>query len=162
MTFVLSFAVGPLYTLWDFMKGTLCTALASLIVQKPNFTQFGELADYVYCTYCSALYLERVAHDRGRHGEADEPEPDEDLEPCLHEASASGTCPWQCAAFLLLFTGLPCLAAALVDRSSAALGYPCPAVVGFLPLRACAAAPGASGTEHGGAGLWRLAELLPE
>ncbi|CAE7531373.1 unnamed protein product [Symbiodinium sp. CCMP2592] len=64
MLFLLSFAVGPTAALWDYIKGFLCTVLASLIIEKPNFTQFGELADYVYCTYCAALLLERMDQDR--------------------------------------------------------------------------------------------------
>ncbi|CAK8999068.1 Hypothetical protein SCF082_LOCUS5905 [Durusdinium trenchii] len=64
MLFLLSFAVGPTAALWDYLKGFICTVLASLVIQKPNFTQFGELSDYVYCTYCAALLLERMDRDR--------------------------------------------------------------------------------------------------
>eukprot|EP00928_Gymnodinium_smaydae_P020015 TRINITY_DN17726_c0_g1_i1.p1 TRINITY_DN17726_c0_g1~~TRINITY_DN17726_c0_g1_i1.p1 ORF type:complete len:912 (+),score=138.38 TRINITY_DN17726_c0_g1_i1:57-2792(+) len=63
MTCLLSLALGPWTALYDFGKGFLSTTVASLILHKPNFVQFGELSDYVYCTYCASLYLERVAFD---------------------------------------------------------------------------------------------------
>jgi len=62
--FIISFAVGPTAALYDFLKGFLVTMAVSLVIQKPNFTQLGECADYVYCTYCATLYLERVAEDQ--------------------------------------------------------------------------------------------------
>eukprot|EP00434_Breviolum_minutum_P004737 symbB.v1.2.004175.t2/scaffold233.1/size288367/6 len=148
MLFLLSFAVGPTAALWDYFKGFLCTVLASLIIEKPNFTQFGELADYVYCTYCAALLLERMDRDRKddsprHHFEAEletcqEPGHDGRLwdlqrncdrwdskvEPSLLDSSyeSKSVCFRRTAAFWLLFLGLPLLAAATVDRSSFALG----------------------------------------
>lgn len=63
MSCTLGMALGPFAALYDYLKGGVSTAVSSLILQKPNFIQFGELSDYVYCTYCASLYLERVAED---------------------------------------------------------------------------------------------------
>ncbi|CAL1158468.1 unnamed protein product [Cladocopium goreaui] len=155
MLFLLSFAVGPTAALWDYFKGFLCTVLASLIIEKPNFTQFGELADYVYCTYCAALLLERMDRDRKddspRHHFEAQLETCQDLqrncdrwdskaEPSLLDQSyeSKSVCFRRTAAFWLLFLGLPLLAAATVDRSSFALGYSCPTFLQtILPIRRC-------------------------
>lgn len=144
MLFLLSFAVGPTAALWDYIKGFLCTVLASLIIEKPNFTQFGELADYVYCTYCAALLLERMDQDRlqdesseyGQDPEHETLESCEDwrqrcdswnskVEPELLDSSYHSKlgCLHRTCAFWLLFLGLPLLAAVLVDNSSYSLGY---------------------------------------
>ncbi|CAJ1432153.1 unnamed protein product [Effrenium voratum] len=136
MLFLLSFAVGPTAALWDYFKGFICTVLASLIIEKPNFTQFGELADYVYCTYCAALLLERMDADRleddspRQRVEEEGFEPfqempwDSKVEPRLLDSSyeSRSRCLRRTAFFWLLFLGLPFFAAATVDRSSFALG----------------------------------------
>ncbi|CAE7216554.1 unnamed protein product [Symbiodinium sp. CCMP2456] len=159
MLFLLSFAVGPTAALWDYIKGFLCTVLASLIIEKPNFTQFGELADYVYCTYCAALLLERMDQDRLQDESteyAQDPEHEtlescEDwrqrcdswnskVEPELLDSSYHSKlgCLHRTCAFWLLFLGLPLLAAVLVDNSSYSLGYECPQFLKtILPLRRC-------------------------
>ncbi|CAE7372515.1 unnamed protein product [Symbiodinium natans] len=158
MLFLLSFAVGPTAALWDYIKGFLCTVLASLIIEKPNFTQFGELADYVYCTYCAALLLERMDRDRledepnehagNEHEMLESCEDcrqrcdnwDSKAEPELLDSSYHSKlgCLQRTCAFWLLFLGLPLLSAVLVDSSSYSLGYDCPHFLKtILPLRRC-------------------------
>lgn len=55
--------LGPLVALADFAKGFVAMVINSLIVSKASFAQLGEFSDYVYCSYCAALYLERVGED---------------------------------------------------------------------------------------------------
>eukprot|EP00927_Polykrikos_kofoidii_P065220 TRINITY_DN61002_c0_g1_i1.p1 TRINITY_DN61002_c0_g1~~TRINITY_DN61002_c0_g1_i1.p1 ORF type:complete len:1096 (+),score=104.07 TRINITY_DN61002_c0_g1_i1:46-3288(+) len=57
-------AIGPFRVVSDFVMGIVTTVLSNLVVDKPNFTQFGEFSDYVYCTYCAAIYLERLREER--------------------------------------------------------------------------------------------------
>ena len=47
-----------------FFKQIRATFVASAVEIHRFFTRFGELADYVYCTYCAALLLERMDRDR--------------------------------------------------------------------------------------------------
>ncbi|CAK9072786.1 unnamed protein product [Durusdinium trenchii] len=157
MLFLLSFAVGPTAALWDYLKGFICTVLASLVIQKPNFTQFGELSDYVYCTYCAALLLERMDRDRKddspRHRQHEaELHSCQDLqqncdrwdskdEPSLLDSSYESkvACLRRTVVFWLLFLGVPLAAAATVGRASYVLGYSCPKFLkAVLPFSKCA------------------------
>jgi len=144
--FLLSFALGPSAAFYDFLKGFFCTMIASLIVQKPNFTQFGELADYVYCTYCAALYLERVAEDSRRDDllkSCDDPSnivPSRSMsEPALADQlfTSKVACLTRTCLFWLLFLGFPFLTAVFINVASASLGYPCPKLVSIMPGVAC-------------------------
>eukprot|EP00418_Pyrodinium_bahamense_P058563 CAMPEP_0179184870 /NCGR_PEP_ID=MMETSP0796-20121207/91665_1 /TAXON_ID=73915 /ORGANISM="Pyrodinium bahamense, Strain pbaha01" /LENGTH=132 /DNA_ID=CAMNT_0020888819 /DNA_START=99 /DNA_END=494 /DNA_ORIENTATION=- len=122
MTCFLGLALGPTTSLFDFLKGFFTTALASLIVQRPNFTQFGELSDYVYCTFCAVLYIERVAEDQRREHDAKELHEEAGVSAGMQSLSARG-------AFLQvpLPGPLPLLLAALCGhslRGGAASGHP--------------------------------------
>lgn len=59
-------ALAPLDAVMDLFRSVITGCMANLIVDRPNFSQFGELADSVYCSYCASLYLERVREERRR------------------------------------------------------------------------------------------------
>jgi len=156
-------ALGPFSTFLDYLKGLLSTMVAGLILQKPNFVQFGELSDYVYCTYCASLYLERVAEDQHRlrtqnHaaesalGEAlalDNFDLDyqnhEDHALQLEELSYRYMCPLRCMGCLVAFGGTPILVGIILNFIGASMGYHCETEVWFLPLDLC---PGNISGEH--------------
>jgi len=136
-------ALGPITLVYDIFKSVSCTLLASLILQKPNFIQFGELSDYVYCTYCAALYLERVAHD-ARHGhETGGCAPTEDatvidVAEVVHCGCSDGhpgvipleeigfrfRCLTGCCGFALVIVGIPGLTLKCLEIASMYLSYP--------------------------------------
>jgi len=162
-------AVGPFSTFLDYLKGLLSTMVAGLILQKPNFVQFGELTDYVYCTYCACLYLERVAEDKhkaqqltnsvGSDEESSAPCETLDLDTfdadyeaqeknalILEEAQYRYLCPARCLGCLCAFGGTPILVGIILNVIGASMNYPCETKMWFLPLEWC---PGnTSAAEH--------------
>lgn len=169
MTILLALALGPFTALYDFLKTVLSTVLSALIVDKPNFTQFGELSDYVYCAYCASLYLERIQWDvrTGNDRVYDEDcivemipldDYDVDFERCskdadeeegagktgeflrLEEPSYRFRCPARFLIFVLVFCGIPCVFDVLLSMWSDQLGYPCSELVWFAKGTYCSEA----------------------
>jgi len=131
---LISFSLGYYAAIRDFFNGWLSVVLASLLVAKPNFSQFGELCDYVYCSYCACLYLERVEEEHRRRSEQHIADtaiwnsggPLRRME-TPHRAGATEKmkCIGQFLIFLLLFCAVPYVASVLVNFWGQRMGYGC-------------------------------------
>lgn len=133
---LIAFALGPLTALYDFGKSFFSTAIASLLVATPNFVQFGELSDYVYCSYCAVLYLERVAddHRRGVHRQEEDVQtfessrvldPHAEIDPIQDTIQEKRKCVCQCLLYWSLLILLPVVMSCLLNYVGQGHGYEC-------------------------------------